>query len=310
MNAKSCFMTVKRSSCITICSVLFCSLSLHAQFSNYGGPPQGISGSSELRLHLGGNAYFGDLGGKNGPGKPFIKDLNTKATRPFVGVSYGFYITEWLNVNGGINGTWVTGADSLIKNPGTTGNSYGRRLRNLSFKSGIMEVSGNVELYPFQLIERFSAANLRPYVGAGVGLFRFNPKAKVNGEWVELNPLSLEGQGFSEYPDRKEYKLTQFYIPLTAGIRYRLNDFFLVSLSAIFRKTFTDYIDDVSTTYINPALFDKYLTTKDAAFARQLYFRGITPPEELPIGEPRGESSKDSYTSVFITVSYLFGNND
>jgi opacity protein-like surface antigen len=306
--AKSCFMSVKSSFCFIISCLFLLSLSVNAQYDNYGGPQQPINGSSELRLHVGGNAFFGDLGGKTGKGKPFLKDLNTETIRPFAGISYGYYITDWLNVNGGVNGTWVTGADSLIKNASTQRNSDWRYRRNLSFKSIIVEVSGNVELYPLQLLERFSTASLRPYVGAGIGLFHFNPQAKLNGGWVDLNPLHLEGQGFSEYPGRKEYKLTQFYIPVTAGLRYRLNDNFTVSLSTVFRKTFTDYIDDVSNRYINPALFDKYLTGREAALARQLYFRGIASPEELPIGKRRGHSGKDTYTSVFITIGYLFDN--
>lgn len=293
---------------VLACVALVWAFNSIAQYSNYKPPMQDTRGSSALNFYLGGTTFLGDLGGTKGKGQPFIKDFNTRTIRPYLGVSYAYFPCSWLSVKGGLHLTKVTGADSLIKNK--AGNAAGRFVRNLNFKSAITELSAEVELYPLQILANYAEAGWRPYVGTGVGIFHFNPKGYLNGTWYNLQPLHLEGQGFAEYPERKNYKLTQLYIPLTLGLKYRINSSYFVSLSAMFRKTRTDYIDDVSTNYIDPALFDKYLSPSDAMLAKQLNFREVLIPEVPKIGIQRGEYHKDSYTSVFFTITYLFDKRD
>jgi hypothetical protein len=156
-----------------------------------------------------------------------------------------------------------------------------------------------------QAITEYKTSRFMPYIGTGFGLFHFNPKTKLNGEWYHLKPLHLEGQGFDEYPERGNYNLTQFYIPITFGLKYKINKNSLVSFNILFRHTFTDYIDDVSTTYINPALFDKYLPSSTANVAKQLYYRGINKSTPT-INSNRGYTGNDSYTSVFLGFTHLF----
>ena len=262
----------------------------------------------ELDINGGLNAFLGDLGGTRGKGEPFSKDLNGISMRPLVGLSYGYYPATWLKVMATFNYSTITGADSVIKSK--VNQSYGRYLRNLSFRSRIEELSLSGEVYPLQLLNRIRReTTLKPFVGVGVGAFHFNPEAKLNGDWVKLQPLSLEGEGFAEYPDSKKYSLYQFYIPFTVGFKYRLDDQISVAFRATFRKTFTDYLDDVSKTYIDPTLFDKYLSAEQAVLAKQLYYRGINPNITQPQpGSPRAYSTKkDSYTSLAISFSYNFG---
>ncbi len=261
-----------------------------------------LRNTSAVTLQLGGNTFFGDLGGNKGAGRPFIKDIDLKATRLFTGLSYSYFIDNGISVNAAFHYTAVAGADSFINKK--VGHSRGRFDRNLSFKSDIYEFQTTMDLYPLQLINPEKLSRINPYFGAGIGVFHFNPKAALNGQWYELQPLHLEGQGFKEYPDRKDYKLTQMYIPLAVGVRYRLNNTYMLSLSALFRKTFTDYIDDASTTFIDPALFDKYLPASSASIAKQLYYRG--PTTSVTPGPYRGYSGTDSYTSVFFSLTYLF----
>ncbi len=262
--------------------------------------------TTEISAHAGLTAFLGDLGGTRGKGQPFSKDLNGITFRPHFGLSYGYYPESWLKVMATFNYTTITGGDSVIKSK--INQSYGRYQRNLSFRSRVEELSVNGEIYPLQLLSKTKRETLlKPFVGAGVGVFHFNPKAKLNGDWVELKPLRLEGEGFSEYPDSKKYGLYQFYIPFTFGFKYRLNDQTSVAFSATFRKTFTDYLDDVSKTYIDPNLFDKYLSSGDASLARQLYYRGYraTPPK--PGARRSDGNDKDSYTTLYLTYSYNFG---
>ena len=56
-----------------------------------------------------------------------------------------------------------------------------------------------------------------PYILAGIGYFHFNPQANLNDNYVDLQPLHTEGQGFAEYPNVKEYKLSQINFPVGIG---------------------------------------------------------------------------------------------
>ena len=63
-----------------------------------------------------------------------------------------------------------------------------------------------VEFYPTVFMEQYEdlKGKFRPYGIIGVGVYHFNPKTQdKNGNWVALQPLHTEGQGFPEYPDRK-----------------------------------------------------------------------------------------------------------
>jgi hypothetical protein len=262
-----------------------------------------LTNRSGLSIQLGSNYFLGDLGGNSGNGKPFIKDLDFKTTKLFTGLSYTYFLDQALSLNGDIHFTSVSGADSLSST--TPGHSLGRYNRNLSFKSNTYEMQVTAELYPLQAVSFYSTPKLMPYIGAGVGIFHFNPKAELNGQWYNLQPLHLEGQGSAEYPDRRNYKLTQLYIPFTVGIKYKISDNDLISLNTIFRITFTDYIDDVSTGYINSVLFDKNLNPDAANIAKQLYYRGTYHPSPNT-GSSRGYSGNDSYTSVFLSFTHLF----
>ena len=261
-----------------------------------------VTKRSALSLQLGGNVFFGDLGGNSGTGRPFIKDINLQTTRLFVGAGYSYFPLRWLSINGDLHFTGVTSADSLVD--AKLGHAFGRYQRNLSSQSFIYELQTTAQFYPLQFINKKSTTRLMPYVGTGIGLFHFNPKAKLNGQFYYLKPLHTEGEGFAEYPERENYHLTQFYIPFTVGVGYRLNENNLISVNAIFRKTFTDYIDDASTTYVDPSLFDKYLSAYAANIAKQLYYRGISSSTPRT-NDYRGYAGNDSYTSVFITFTHL-----
>ncbi len=126
--------------------------------------------------------------------------------------------------------------------------------RNLSFRSMVVEATAVGE---FNFWNYGTAATDKSwvfYMYGGVGVFYFDPKASYtdaegNLQWARLQPLHTEGQGSSEYPDRKPYQLIQLTVPFGVGMKARLNKTFYLSLEYGFRKTWTDYLDDVSTTY-------------------------------------------------------------
>ena len=262
--------------------------------------------TNDVSFNAGVTAFLGDLGGTAGKGEPFAKDLNGISFRPHIGASFGYYPASWLKVMATLNYTTITGADSVIKT--RIHQSYGRAERNLSFRSRLEEFSVNAEIYPLQLISRTHRETLlKPYIGVGIGAFHFNPKAELNGEWIALKPLRLEGEGFSEYPNSKQYSLYQLYIPFTFGFKYRMDDKTSLAFSVTFRKTFCDYLDDVSKQYIDPNLFDKYLSSSNAALAKQLYYRGPANLTPKPGSNRSDGTSNDSYTSLYLTFAYNLG---
>ncbi|RYZ15740.1 MAG: hypothetical protein EOP49_52630, partial [Sphingobacteriales bacterium] len=128
------------------------------------------------------------------------------------------------------------------------------KARNLNFQTAITEANLMLEYTILDLsVKKFS-----PYAFAGVALFHFNPYTyDTLGNKIELQPLGTEGQGLAQYPDRKPYNLTQFAIPFGAGIKYRVSDKVILSYEIGLRKLFTDYLDDVSSTYVDQSLLEQ-----------------------------------------------------
>ena len=179
----------------------------------------------------------------------------------------------------------------------------GRKARNLSFKSNIMEFGLNIEYnilgyQPYNLERVFS-----PYLFAGIALFNFNPKAKLDDKWYELQALGTEGQGLPEYPEKKVYKLTEFSIPVGIGLKYALNDTWNIGLEFGVRKTFTDYLDDVSGTYPDAGiLLETKGETASALSNRSEIIKNA--------GDIRGDAGDDDWYFIGgLTISYNFIDN-
>jgi len=252
-----------------------------------------------------------DLGGKKGIGKGFIKDLNMKNTKPCFGIYFMGIYQNKIGVR--LEGTFgkVFAYDSILKP--FVPNTSGRYERNLSFRSDIKDFQLSLEIYPTILFGNFSdngPSPLLPYLVGGIGYFSFDPEANLNGEWHRLEPLHTEGQGFVEYRDRKPYKLSQINYPVGAGIKYELSPSINLRLELVHRILTTDYLDDVSTNYIDPDLFSHYLPGLQAAYAelladrqRELNATHTTVPNEIR-GDP---TSKDSYFSFQFKIGFVFG---
>ena len=172
--------------------------------------------------------------------------------------------------------------------------------RGLHFKSPIYELSGQVEFnfLPFQ--PENPLYTWTPYVYTGISIFHFNPKAEnKNGEWVDLQELGTEGQGTTLFPDRKKYSLVQYAIAMGGGVKIAVNPSFNIILEYGLRKTFTDYLDDVSTTYPGDLLD----MTNEANYMSD-------PSGTHQLGEQRGNpDKKDWYSFAGITLSFKLNNN-
>ncbi|GAB2828990.1 DUF6089 family protein [Ferruginibacter profundus] len=264
----------------------------------------------EVGASLGVMNCLTDLGGGKGAGKNFIKDVNVGYSQPqgsiFTSVVYRNAVALRTEAVWGI----VKASDAVLKN--VKESTSGRYDRNLNFRSTIFEMSLVAEIHPrfFKLYsQNEKLPRLSPYLLGGIGYFVFNPRAKYDSAWVDLRPLSTEGQGFAEYPDRKIYKLKQINFPVGAGIKYKIANGVNFSAEFVYRILMTDYLDDVSTTYIDKSLFAKYLDGEKLAQALKLYNRQneINPAHATNIGDIRGNPKKnDAYFSMNFKIGFIF----
>ena len=269
-------------------------------------------------ITVGPMGFLGDLGGNYGRGTAFLKDYNLRTTK----LSYGAYVTaypaEWLGIRLALNFGSVNGSDAFTNVKG--GEETSRKNRNLDFRSPIAEAFVGGEFFPTVFFENDPTdiqGRLRPYGIIGIGVFHFNPQGTYTDPathqtmWVDLQPLHTEGEGFPEYPTRKNYALTQMNIPMGVGIKYYFNSNVNISFEIIHRKTFTDYLDDVSTNFVDPSLFYKYLPAATAKIADQMSnkssLRGV-PNSAYNPGDKRGNpSQKDAYFTAGFKLGIRLG---
>lgn len=145
------------------------------------------------------------------------------------------------------------------------------RYRNLAFESPLMDIEGGLEINFLEYQAGSRNHRFSPFIFAGLSIFKFNPKAKLNGVWYDLQPLGTEGQGTTAYPDKKPYKLTALAIPFGAGIKWSVSPSISLGFEFGLRKTFTDYLDDVSTTYADPSLLSAEKTPISAMLSTRMF---------------------------------------
>tara|TARA_B110000438_G_scaffold83256_1_gene82927 strand:- start:1291 stop:2121 length:831 start_codon:yes stop_codon:yes gene_type:complete len=181
--------------------------------------------------------------------------------------------------------------------------------RNLSFKSSIIEIGPVIEINFFPYIQGQYQTNKEgfgtPYFFAGITYMRMNPKAKYEGEWIELQPLSTEGQGTSQN-DNKPYTLSQISIPFGIGAKLNVSPRIAFSIEYGLRKTFTDYLDDVSGLYPNQTL----LAQEAGVLSAELSDRSSNPEgiNNTNYGLQRGNpNNKDwySFSGIMLTFSLV-----
>ena len=224
------------------------------------------------------------------------KRFTLNQAHPAFGFGVLYEITDKLYARGNVTFGKISGDDK--KNAKNT-------VRNLSFSSPITDIHLGLEYCLLNPYEHFIA----PYIFAGISHFNFNPSAiDSSGRKVYLQPLSTEGEGF--YQGRKVYKLSQFSIPFGGGIKLSLSDKIRVGFEIGIRKTNTDYLDDVSTTYIdkNILLANRGQQAVDLAFRGGELKSGLTYPAD---GSQRGSAkSKDWYYFSGATISIRLGGDN
>jgi hypothetical protein len=269
----------------------------------------------EVTLQIGASAFLGDLGGRNRTGTDFSPaDLEIAMTRPAVSAGFRYKFTKNVNLHTNFNYLLLAGDDKL------TTDIY-RNNRNLNFKSNVFELSTRLE-FGISSFKRTGVYRLKrsslgkinkrkalEVIGfVGIGAFYFNPQGKnpVSGKWEKLQPLHTEGQGLSGGPS--QYKKIAVSIPVGIAVHYIIDKYWSVGLEVCYRKTFTDYIDDVSSTYYDKtALMDAYGPTSVLmADPSKGEIAGFSSPNADGTGAKRGDKEKDSFATIQITVGRFF----
>jgi hypothetical protein len=177
--------------------------------------------------------------------------------------------------------------------------------RNLSFNTKVWELALQGDFNFFRFMPGEPAYSFTPYITFGAGIFNYDPYAYLRGEKIFLRPLNTEGQGNALYPDRKPYTSMALCFPFGGGIKYALNDRFNIALEVLHRFTNTDYLDDVSTTYVDPSIFTP---NPDGSTSNALLLSDRSYELGTPIGIPgrqRGNSKqKDQYVTAMIHLTF------
>lgn len=202
---------------------------------------------------LGATQFLGDLGGRNQIGSDYFFDLDAASTRYVLNLGFRYKISQYVSAKTGFSFGEIAGDDKFTQEPF-------RNNRNLHFRSPFFEWATQIEVswmretigsrYKIRRVRGRGRKGSQVYVYGFVGaaVLYMNPLAKYNGKWHQLRKLNTEGQGF--VPSRKQYSNWQFTIPFGIGMKYALDKKSSIGIEYGLRKTFTDYIDDVSTSYV------------------------------------------------------------
>lgn len=287
----------------------------------------------EIVLGIGAANFLGDLGGSDRIGTYYYRDLEMSQTKGHFQAGFRYRFTPTISGKAAFSYARVSGSDRLTKEPA-------RRVRELEFRSDIFEVAAQFE---YALIEEHIKGRyirgktkfpVNIYLFGGIGALHFNPKSRINfqGDWIELQPLGTEGQGLPG--EKKKYLRYTFCIPIGIGFKYPITNQWHIGLEYGLRKTFSDYIDDVSGVYydrgkIGPEGSDAryfadpasstYLAPKEYSYSEKhpaFDMRGLKTIPDLDgknldvagytnPGQRRGNSTKDdAYMFATISVSY------
>ena len=168
-----------------------------------------ITQRSELGFGLGTFNYTGDL----------VRTYNFAFSKPAATVIYRANLSKVVSLRTSLTGGKLGASDRVHPI-----DAFGVK-RNASFNIFLMEISGAFEYHFLDWREDKRRIRFTPYVFAGVGLFFISGNASKTAE----------------------YSNVQIAIPFGVGVKYVLNPKWYLSLEMGIRKTFFDYLDNIST---------------------------------------------------------------
>ncbi|HOY32322.1 MAG TPA: DUF6089 family protein [Bacteroidales bacterium] len=264
----------------------------------------------KVYIAVGASNFLGDLGGLNKIGSETfsLRDFDIQAVRPSVMVGYIYRFAEHFAWRSSFDYIWLSGNDKW------TLETF-RHNRNLNFRTSTYGLSSSI-VFLYEIKQKGRKYNLRgvrawrnltytPYIQAGIGGLYFNSKGKYDGSWHSLKPLCTEGQTL--VPTRKEYSSFQATVPLGVGLRIKISKEWEIGLEYSQWLTFTDYLDDVSTTYFD----ENALLQSKGQLAVSMANPAIDDTPGMPLynstrpGQQRGDPrDNDHFIGLFFTVYY------
>ena len=245
----------------------------------------GNTQSLELGLFAGKSSYLGEM-----QFEYYEPNHSNSALGGFATLNFN----KWIGLKTEYITSQISGSDNNLVNPDL-------KNRNLSFQTDLNEVSTKLQISIATFGKLANKPLARTYIFGGVGLLRFNPKAKHGGQMIELQKLGTEGQNINS--EMSPYDLTEMVIPFGMGFQFNLSNRLSIAGELKFRHVKTDYLDDVSSMYP-----DIEVLRQDDPLAAELSFRTpevIENYEHNPAGELRGDDRKyDTYFFVGGNVSY------
>ena len=245
---------------------------------------QSFKAAFEMGFMGGGSYYIGDLNQK----KHFVY------SKPAAGVIVRYNLSTRHSMRFTASYGQVYGQDSYAET------DY-QKNRNLSFSSSIFEVAAGFELDLLKYRINDMRFPISPYFFYEIAYFRMNPSVtSESGDDIALQELGTEGQG-TYLNDKKPYSLNQISIPLGIGIKFNLKERIAVSFEYGVRKTFTDYLDDVSGEYVNPT----QLAELRGPLAAELADPSLNNQSSSTLGLNRGNSNtKDWYIMYGAMITF------
>lgn len=243
-------------------------------------------------VRLGASNYLGDIGGKEKTRRDFVADMKLAKTRWDGGVFVRYKWQPKLSLKLAFDWVRIEGDDKLSSNPG-------RHYRNFNFKNDLLDLGFTGEFFFYEdpdLGNTYRYRNsFRAYILGGIGGYYSSPKTIYNKQYVKLKDYDIEGVN---------YKSFGLNIPMGAGFYFTFDKKHRIGFEMNYRKTFTDYLDDISGNYpdANPGAMpdDFYIRTKELPVEDAGAYNSHT------FGSKRGDKThKDAYMTVSLSYSYV-----
>jgi len=258
--------------------------------------PYSFAQTLELGLLIGGSNYQGDLASSEARVIPQQTDI-----------AFGGFLRYSFNESYALK---LQVIHTELKGDDSNSSLEVLQQRNLRFFSPLTDASLRFEWSPFAAAADYQQV-IVPYLSVGASFFSFNPQALYLGEIHELQPLTTEGQGLPSFPDRQPYQLYNGSVLTGFGVKFFLNEDITFGIDISGSYTFTDYLDDVSTTYAdyNELAFTNSVLAADISYQVDDFF-DINQTTPLP-GTARGNPNvNDWFFIVGLTLSYNLVNPD
>lgn len=287
------------------------------QHTNFNTQRNWSLNKKEIMFGIGATQFLGDLGGRDRIGTDYsLVDIDWPSTHVGGMVGYRFRFHPYWATTSSINVGMLRGSDALT-------NEVVRESRNLHFRSLVVEYHQRIECiivanekfgarYRIPGLKGMKNHNEQIYLFAGAGINYFEPKANYNGKWVKLRKLHTEGQGLEPHmvypvatkqnpnPEPFMYTPPKEYLPITAtipmgiGMRMGIGRMWRMGIEATYVKTFTDYMDDVSGYYYDPAVLAQEFGAESAYLSNP----ATENTNWFAPGQVRGHKQKDAYFYV------------